>query len=343
MPQWDYPWNVKPDIYSHFDYLNPNVHMYNWTGTNRVQNAIPGIQQNWWRSPSWGPDVIFHPYYGWQQWGDVKPLYKQAGGEVPWSDFTSWNLTPHLGSDYTQWYKPKGGGGTAGATGGTPMNNYTYTSQPWTMNQQPVGGGFPGYGGQYFNQAQFQYPPQWGMATNTLAPMAYSGMPTYMHPWYQQAQQVAGYDVDKAMAQAREEMGFRGLGKSTAAIERGQQVAGDIYSRMGLEYANQQMNALEQARQRQLAATGQLGTLGQQYFQAPLTTAAQAYQQGMGMQQAQQGMIDRWQQEAMRMMPEASPWLQAAMRFAGIQFPQAIPQMYQPSGLTQFLDALIPF
>jgi len=63
----------------------------------------------------------------------------------------------------------------------------------------------------------------------------------------------------------------------------------------------------------------------------------------MGMQGVQQGMIDRWQQEAMRMAPEASPWLQAAMSFLSKNWPQAQPQMYQPSGLTQFLDALFPF
>jgi len=264
MPEWDRLWNVKENILNRYPWMPQNI--YSWTGEVEKRGAIPGIEQTWWRSPKWGPDVIWHPQWGWQSWKkDVRPLYREQA-PVPWSEFTQWGLTPHMGEDWGEWYPGKGGGGdTGGNMGGTTMANQGYygSVNPWNINQQAMGGGFPGYGGQYFGTQQFQYPPQWQTATNVLNPMAYTGMPTYMHPWYQQAQQVAGYDVDKAMAQAREEMGFRGLGKSTAAIERGQQVAGDIYSRMGLEYANQQMNALEQARQRQMGATQQLGGLGQ--------------------------------------------------------------------------------
>ena len=326
----------------------------NWMGGSPYLK-FPEAGQPWWRDPKGGYHTVYNPYWGWQDYGTVKNLYQQSGWNPAQDVFEGWGLTQQPGESPMGWqqYYPgrltkatdpnwQGGGGQAAAN--APYNYGQWSPMSYQGGQMPTSGG-PGFGYQEPGQAyqQFQYPQQWGQAAEVLGPMAYTGMPTPQSPWYQQAKGVAETDIRNAIAQANEQMGMKGLRWSTPAMERGQRIAGEIMGQTGLEWTGRELDAQEQARQRQLAATGQLAGLGQQYFQAPMDYASATRQQALAMQQARQNMFQPLYQEFLRTSPESSPWLRAALAFSGINFPQAQPQMYQPSGLSQFLDALIPF
>lgn len=332
--EWDMPF-TRPDWFPQGT--------YNWTRSESP--VVPNMMQTWWRSPSWGSGAVWHPYYGYQPWKDIKQQYQGAEGPVTWEQFTNWGYTPQMNPDWSQY------GFTLDTGGGGNMNGYGNISdylKNWGVEQygkvqpQTYQYGTPNANmfGQQMPYQGLNYPQQWGTATNVLNPMAYTGMPSYQDPWYQQAKQVAGYDIQNQMSQAAEQMGLRGLRYSTPMAAESQRIAGETMARTGLEWTGRELDALEQARQRQLSATGQLAGLGGQYFQAPMQAAQALSGYGTGLQQQQQDIINKYLQEFQRMTPEASPWLQAAYQWSGYQWPGAQPEMYQPSFWQQLLGGL---
>jgi len=187
-------------------------------------------------------------------------------------------------------------------------------------------------------QTNIPWPEQWGTATKTLTGMAETGMPTTYAPWYQQARQVATQDISDAIRQAAEQAGLGGMRWSTPLGRTAQDIAGRTMGRVGTEWLGKEIGALEQARQRQLAATGQLAPLGQAVGQYPMDIAQRAMQMGQAMTGQRQAAISPLYQEFMRQIPEASPWLQLALGATQMPFTQA-PQMYQPSLYSQMLGA----
>jgi len=274
----------------------------------------------------------FHQQYG---WNPTQEQWQQQGWTPRIDPQTPTGWAQYWPEKYTWETWPGGqGGGTGGGTSVTgtgQMPGYAGTTGPGWQYQEPSG-----YG-------QLQYPQQWGTASQALTPMAQTGMPTYQSPWYQQARGVAETDIRNAIAQAAETAGMKGLRWSSPLAEQAQRIAGERMGQVGLEWTGRELDALEQARQRQLQATGQLAGLGQQYFQAPMQYAQAAGQYGQGMMGARQQMLQPFYQEFMRRAPESSPWLQAAMQWSGYQWPGAQPQMYQPSGFSQFMSGISPF
>jgi len=219
--------------------------------------------------------------------------------------------------------------------------------------QQPQGGPLPGgttYGGELpsppgpgaIGAGQGFPSPYYGQPMYGGG-MAQTGMPTYQDPWYQQARGVAETDIRNQIAQAAETAGMKGQRWSTPLAEQAQRIAGETMGRVGLGWQGRELDALEQARQRQLQATGQLAGLGQQYFQAPMQYAQAAGQYGQGMMGARQQMLQPFYQEFLRRAPESSPWLQQAMAFSGFNWPGAQPTTYQQSPFSQFLGNLLPW
>ncbi|MBW2037169.1 MAG: hypothetical protein JRI41_06790 [Deltaproteobacteria bacterium] len=105
-------------------------------------------------------------------------------------------------------------------------------------------------------------PQYWNLAGDIAKNFARSGGAVSASPWYQQAKQVAQADIEKAIEQAAEQAGLSGLRWSTPLGRTAQQVAGDIMGKVGLEWTGREMQALENARQRQLAGSQLLQSLG---------------------------------------------------------------------------------
>lgn len=188
-------------------------------------------------------------------------------------------------------------------------------------------------------------PWQWGQAGQTLGGMAQTGMPTPYSPWYQQAKQVAGQDIAREIGQASETAGLKGMRWSTPLARQAQEIAGRRMGEVGLEWTGRELDALEQARQRQLQATGQLMPLGQMAGMFPLDVAQRYMGMGGEMQRQRQAEIAPLYQEFMRGTPEASPWLNLLMGATSMPFQQT-PQMYQPSFMSQLLgmgSSALPF
>jgi hypothetical protein len=174
--------------------------------------------------------------------------------------------------------------------------------------------------------------------------MAQTGAPAYQSPWYQQAKQVAAHDITQQIGQAAETAGLKGMRWSSPLARQAQEIAGRRMGQVGLEWTGRELDALEQARQRQLQATGQLMPLGQMAGQFPMDMAQRMMQMGGTMQGQRMAQIAPLMQEFMRRTPEASPWLQMALGATSQPFTQ-VPQQYQQSPMSQILGiaGMIPF
>lgn len=273
--------------------------MPNWMGRGTYnwwqRNPDPGFgnpEQPWYRHPSWGDDAVYNPYYGYQNVRDITDLYGSG------QDFWDWGLTQQLDPDWSQYgferagnqgrdtrrrdqfADPGGGDGSNWAEMPTQsiaellqgLYNPNYSDLPY-FPESDVG---PGRG--------FQYPGQWGTASDVMTNFAY-GDPTQV-PWqWNQASQmgeemsktgmptdITGYaqaqlpylqDLFKQQAdQAIESAGLAGLRQSTPLGYQLGDLSRQMVTQYGADIAGKQLSADEAARQRQLEAGGLLGTLG---------------------------------------------------------------------------------
>jgi len=186
------------------------------------------------------------------------------------------------------------------------------------------------------------------------------GMPTTYDPWYKQMQGVVGEQVGKAGKDIAEQFGLAGLRQSTGLGQQLGELAGQAQGQLGAQYAGLEVGAQEAARQRQIQAGQQLygygaGEAGLGQFQQQMQLGAGQGLTGLGYQQSQlpiqqalaaQGISGQQQQqniqafapqfqEFMRNAAENNPWIQQLMG-AFQSVPQNVPQLYQPSGFSQF-------
>jgi len=283
---------------------------------DRWSQRNPGFQtpnQEWWRSPEFGDTAAYNETYGWQNHKAVEDMYKQQGWNQTPEQFSQWGMTPQLGQDWSQYGFTQGQGpqnNQAGLPGnwGDMVNQWSQWFQG-LRNQQGqgtggTGGGMDGYGyspdlplggetgqgGQGGQGAQggtggFQYPSQWGTASDVFtqfaqglptqtpwqwqqgsdiaSQMAQSGMPTSYEPMYQQAKGIAERDTTQAIKQAAEQAGLSGTRWSTPLGQTAQRIAGENMANLGLGFAGQEMGALEAARGRQMGGVDQLYGFGQ--------------------------------------------------------------------------------
>lgn len=106
------------------------------------KDAYGNVKQQWYRDSDWGGHVVWHPFYGWQAWEEVVPLYEQAEGPVSWQQFKEFPLEKQISADWRDFYadRAKGGGGGGGTGGGGDVTTEDYTStllDPYDWYQAP--------------------------------------------------------------------------------------------------------------------------------------------------------------------------------------------------------------
>jgi hypothetical protein len=128
-----------------------------------------------------------------------------------------------------------------------------------------------------------------------------------------------------------------GLGAGVAGLgeqARARQMGAFPYMYQGMQLPTQ---LAEANKARALQAAGGLMGVGGQYAQLPLQVSAQAMNMGQAMQQQRQQAFQPLYQEFLRRLPEMSPWLTLGMQGTAMPF-QSVPQMYQPSFLSQLMN-----
>uniref|UniRef100_A0A6H1ZJQ6 Uncharacterized protein n=1 Tax=viral metagenome TaxID=1070528 RepID=A0A6H1ZJQ6_9ZZZZ len=241
-------------------------------------------------------------------------------------------------------------------------------------------GGFP------TTTPQISLPSEWGTASSVFSDFA-TGLPTGIPPsWYQGMQDVdkmaatgAPTDVSgiysswlpvaqqqmKDFSQSEaERLGLEGMRWSTPLQNRVSDYARQMSEQFGLNISQQQVQAEEAARARQLqamplqyqygagtaglaesakdrglAGAQGLAGLGQAMTQYPMDLAQLSMSMGLQGQQAQQAEYDKMYNEFLRTSEEGSPWLQNALALLGIGGGAYSPQQYQQSGLSQLLGS----
>ena len=272
-----------------YDWSMPNwmpQGTYNWWG----RNPDPGFgnpEEPWYRSPQWGDDAVFNPYYGYQNVRDVTDLY---GGN---QDFWDWNLPQQTNQDWSQYGFERAG------TQGRDRDQLRDPNNPdnqYTMSEEDVAGMLEGLLNPNYSDlpyypssdvgagSGFQYPEQWDIASDVMANFA-QGDPTQV-PWqWDQASQfgqnmmqtgmpidVSGYQ--EAMApvlqrqfedmtrQQLEEFGMGGLRWSTPVQGAISREGSRLMENYGLGLADRDLAAQEAARSRQMGAGGLMQGLG---------------------------------------------------------------------------------
>jgi len=389
IPEGGWPWERPFQAPAWWSQWNPQeIDQGKWNSWGGA-DAYPNVKQTWWRDPNWDPHVAYNRYWGWQDWPDVTAQYEQAEGPVSWQDFKKWDLTQQQGPDWTK-YGLGGDSGDGGGTGGTGFNwedfwnNFSpgegWTDVPgWEDAGTPYSGSFPypeqwGTAGDVYKNFAYgdptQVPQEWETASGAMTPMAQTGMPTTQGEWWEAMQPVVQRSIEDQAKESAEQFGLGGLRYSTPLQRNITDIAGREMAQLGAQWTDRELQAQEAARQRQLQASGLLGTLGggiaglgesardralasagglsqlgQQYFNAPMDWSQQMMGMGAGMQGLTQDALARQYQDYMRMTPEQNPWLQLAMGFSGMntggQFQQ---QMYNPSTFAQIMSmfSMIP-
>jgi len=330
---------------------------------------------SFYRNPKWlvglpeypqGAGVLWNPYTGFTLRDELFNKLREwsrKGMEVT-PELLMETFPKRIGANpYKYWSQYSG-------RGQNTNTNYPTSIPPWQI--QPflpatTDTTLPTGGDQSF---QFNYPWQWDMASdiysqlaggvtiptpwqwtygsNILRGIAKTGLPVSQEEWYKKAMQVSDIAIADQIANAAERAGLTGLRWSTPMGRTAQDIAGRITAETGLEREARELAALEAARQRQLAALGQLYTYGQ--GQAGLSQAAlQAQLQalsgltGLGGMYAQLPlsvsdalMRQALMQQQLEMNQMYPPWMQGMLGLLGSQ-PGYAPQMYQPSFMTQLL------
>lgn len=188
-------------------------------------------------------------------WGQQDQLFAggQGDGSQPPPGYEHTGTPPPQGSEYGYGgaFTPSGGGQPPGQqpqTGG-----FQYPSQWGTASDVMT---------QFAQGLPTQTPWQWQQGSDIASQMAQTGMPTSYEPMYQQAKGIAERDTSRAIDQAAEQAGLQGLRWSTPLGQTAQRIAGENMANLGLGFAGQEMGALEAARGRQMGGVGQLQGFG---------------------------------------------------------------------------------
>ncbi len=245
----------------------------------------PKVMQNWWRSPSVGGGIVWHPTYGWQDRSKIKELYKADPDQVTWDEFSKWGLTPQLDQDWKKYFPnavvdPPGGGGggswgtggTGGTAGGTLPNYGAGVGMTGLTGLDTTAGlGSMQMPGQWDTATDImnyfgtggatQNPWQWDLASGTAADQA-TGQATSWAPSYAAAKGVVQTDIMDEIKQAAEKAGLAGNRWGTPLGRTAQDIAGRRMAELGSQYTQQELAAEEANRSRQLSAAGLLQGLG---------------------------------------------------------------------------------
>ncbi len=240
---------------------------YTWTDWG--EQASPNVKQTWYRSPQWGGHVVYHPYWGWQDYMDVLGKYEE-GGPYNYEDFQKWGFTQQLEPDWKKYFPDRIDGGDGGGDG-----NWTFGDTDWGTQTYPdFYGDISSYYPYYGQYTPFEnYPPEWDTASNTLQSMAAgeepyipkiwgqlwehmqpfskTGMPVTEDAWYKAAKATPETDFTDAIRQAAEQAGMGGTRWSSTLGRTAQDIAGRQMAQLGTERESKAMTALENARARQ--------------------------------------------------------------------------------------------
>jgi len=206
--------------------------------------------------------------------------------------------------------------------------------QQYSMNP-PAGGSPYGTGA---GMTTVQTPPEWDVASGTYGYYT-QGQPVMNQDWYGAHLAQAQQNIEREAKQRMEQAGLTGTRWSTPAQRQIADVSGQYMTGLQANYADMYQNAMENAANRAMQAASGLSSLGQQYFQAPMSWAQQAYGLGSAQQGLRQSALDRLYSYFREQTPEASPWTQQASGYASL-LSNMVPQQYQPSGFSQFLGGI---
>ena len=183
-----------------------------------------------------------------------------------------------------------------------------------------------------------QTPPEWDVASGTYGYYT-QGQPVLNQDWYSANLAQAQQNIEREAKQRMEQAGLTGTRWSTPAQRQIADVSGQYMTGLQSNYANMYQNAMESAADRAMQAASGLTGLGQQYFQAPMDWAQQAYGLGSAQQSTAQTALDRLYNYFQGQTPESSPWLTQASNYASI-LGNYVPTQYQPSGASQALGGI---
>jgi len=337
--QWDQP-TTNPNNYGlAFDYSDPNA---------------VNVKQQWYRDPSSGGyagNVVWNPYYGWQDQSAVKNYYTSQTSPVTWQQFTtSAPFKQQMGSDWSQYYSPDRYA-NSGATYTDPSTGYSYSTAGWNS----AGGGGTGASslsdlfsqlfsgqsntqtptyGSNFDFSQIPMSSGFNNASDLYNWMMTSGQPTSATPAYEAAKTAGQYDVNNAIANAAEQAGLGGTRWSTPLGYTAQNIAGQESANLASQYAQQTMSAQEAARNRQMQSAQGLGGLGQYQQNYAQGLASQASGLGSALNTSDQNTLDKLYQYWQSQQGYNNPWLSSAL---GLGTSSGQPQTYQQSGLSSLL------
>jgi len=172
------------------------------------------------------------------------------------------------------------------------------------------------------------YPYEWRLTREAISPLLLTGMPTTWQPAYRAAVEVAKRNIERATKRLAERFRMKGLRWSTALAERGARVAAEEMAKLNQYLMDLAWRAEEAARARQLATAPLMVGIGERYAELPERRLRLATGIGATLRDiAQQELAARYR-EALRLMPETSPWLQLALQWTRI--PMSGPVGYKP-------------
>ena len=226
-----------------------------------------------------------------------------SGTDFPWGDWMNFGGTADVPGQYWSepWQAPTSTGfqypsqwdmasdTLAGFAQGMPMTIPKSWRQAAGLGQEGIQTGFQQSAPWAWTQAQQMSGDIADTGMRSAAPWAWTrsqelanqmakqeGKSVGQDPWYEQAKAVAQTDIEDAIKEAAEQAGLSGLRWSTPMGRSAQDIAGRTMGRVGLEWTGRELDALEQARQREQQAVNQLMGIGQGI--AGLDEAAKARQ-----------------------------------------------------------------
>lgn len=197
-------------------------------------------------------------------------------------------------------------------------------------------------------------PDYWNTAGGAMSRMARSGMPVDINAYTESLIPVHQRRLEEGSKQILESMGMGGKRWSTPLSYQVADLGSRLEENMGMASQQAWLGAQEAARQRQIAASGQLYNLGsgmtnlgfqnanmmmqgaggmgqmaQEYMYGPMNISQGLMGMGGQYQNAQQQQYDAMQND---------PYLGMAMNMANISAPQYAQKQYQPGWGSQLMD-----
>jgi hypothetical protein len=367
--EWDDPGNTAAP-----EWMGTGSYAKWWQGSDpEWAESDPDPKQRWWRSPSVGGGIVWHPYWGWQSRSEIKNLYSSdEDNSVSWDEFSGWGLTKQTDQDWRTYFPDATtdsgsssgstwtGTLTAGAGTGTGTTSGGDAVADTTTDTSTLGT-FTNYPSQWDSSNSIldylsSYTPwQYDTASATAANTAETGDIVSADPWYQTAVSKGWYDTQDAIKQAAEQAGLGGTRWSSVTGRTAQDIAGRNAANLANEYASRQGQYATDAANRKLTASSlleSLGTdvnnqlfsassalsdLGSKYAQYPIDLATAASEIGATNAATEQSALDKEYAEALRTMAENNPYLALIYQMAT---GMGTSQQYNSGQLTNLLGIL---